>query len=309
VIDAEWVQELIEVDEPIEAVWRAMVKVWETENLPTDLKGFYDEREGWMYRLERFLLDLFPEIYDILLSRSVAQDGGYVRKRLVENNVVVIADSLSVREAVLLRHYFPGLDFVPDEPFAIAPFPTSTESLSQKLLNTIGPSSGRDTADFAYRYIAGGGVVDQQDYPSNRPLLVWVRLPDVMLEQVSEAQTTKIDGVFEETKKVLGEIFQRLEGRRVFITSDHGYFYGALPNQHFEEPDRKPEGVDVNKRVFDGLSLRGAMKEYFVVSGEHAALKSRYWWRGKGQNAPHTSHGGFSLAEVFVPVLQYEASG
>ena len=307
VIDEQWVRKLIDADDITPVIWEAMVKLWETDELPSDpksFKSFYDEREALMHRLEKFLSDLFPEVYDILLERSVAQEGEYVRKWLVDNNAVIIADSLSVREAVLLRHYFPKLAWADEPSFAIAPFPTLTESLAQKLLGTIAPSGGRDTAEFAYRYIAGIGGVGQS-YPDDRPLLIWLRLPDAELGQVTEAQTTKMVDVLRGTKEVLEEIFSQLGRRKVVITSDHGYFYGTNTN-HFDEPSGMPEGVVRDRRAYNkgrDLRLRVVEREYFVEHGDWIVLRGRYWWRSGGQNAPHTAHGGFSLAEVFVPIL------
>lgn len=300
-IDAQWVKELIATEDPVPTVWKAIVKLWETDELPDDLKAFYDKREEMMHKLEWFLLDSFSELYDnILLKRSSEQEGEYVRRHLVDNNVVIIADSLSVREAVLLKHCFPELDWDADSPFAIAPFPTFTESLSQKLLNVTAPSNGRDTNEFAYRYIAGIGGIEQS-YPNDRPLLIWLRLPDAELEQVTEAQTTRIADVLERTKEVLEEMFCRLEGRKVVITSDHGYFYGANIN-HFE-PFKAPKEMSSAKRAYERLQVTAAQREYFVEHNGWVVLKGRYWWRSGGQNAPHTAHGGLSLAEVFVPVL------
>lgn len=302
-LDEQWFKELL--NEPLRAIWNALLRIWWTEKIPEDLKAFYDEREASVYHFERLLSDLFPELYDILLEQSLKQEGEYVLKWLVDNNAVIIADSLSVREAVLLKHYFPELDFVPESPFAIAPFPTRTESLAQKLLNVSAPSSGHDTAKFAYRYVAGVGAIDQQDYPSDRPLLVWLRLPDEGLEQVTEAQTITIQYVVKRTKEVLKEIFRRLEGRKIIVTSDHGYFYGAQPQRHFDDLIKVLTGVTVRKRLYDEkLQLNASQREYFVEHDKYVAVKGRYWWGEKGQNAPHTAHGGFSLMEIFVPVLK-----
>lgn len=302
-IDAQWVKELTVAEDPLPVVWKAIVKLWETSELPDDLKVFYDKREEEMHKFEWFLLDSFPELYDdILLKRSVAQNGEYVRRWLVDNNAVIVADSLSVREAVLLRHYFPELDWDTDSPFAIAPFPTLTESLSRKLLNVDAPSNGRDTNEFSYRYIAGMGGVEQ-NYPDDRPLLIWLRLPDAELDQVTEAQTTRIADVLERTREVLEEMFSRLGERKVIITSDHGYFYGANTN-HFDDPLRAPTEISRhNRRAYEKSQVRAAQREYFVEHSDWLALKGRYWRRSGGQNAPHTAHGGLSLAEVFVPIL------
>lgn len=307
-VDAQWVQEMVNADDPLPIIWQAMFRIWATEALPDDMKAFYDEREERLHRLERFLSDTFSDLYDRLLEKATAQDGDYVRRWLQDDNVVIIADSLSVREAALLQHWLPGLDFLAEQPFAVVPFPTVTESLTMKLLGVGAPSSGRDTDKFAYRYIAGPSAADQQ-FPSDRPLLLWLRLPDAELEQVTEAQTTKVADVLERTGEVLGKLLQRLRGRKVIVTSDHGYFYGATAN-HFDELPSTLRKLPRERRAYKVSEVAqhltpAQQSEYFVKVGDWLALKGRSWWHGSGQNARHTSHGGFSLAEVLVPNLTY----
>jgi len=312
-LDASLVRELVEAEDLLPVVWKAMVRIWEPDKsleleklTPETLKAFYDEREEQMFRLERFLSDTFSDLYELLLQRAINQDGSYVLKWLHGNNVVIIADSLSVREATLLRHRFPQLDFAKDQPFAVAPFPTLTESLSQKLLGVIAPSNGKDTEGFIYRYIAGPGALEQT-FPEDRPLLIWLRLPDVELEQVTEAQTTKIADVLRVTIETLDELLQRLKGRKVVITSDHGYFYSAS-SKHFDEVSFKGlERLPRERRAYRGeetTSLTALGQAVTVRHGEWIVFKGRYWLSGSGQNARHTAHGGLSLAEVLVPVIE-----
>jgi len=307
------VRELVEAEDLLPVIWKTMVRIWkpngslELEKLsPETLKEFYDEREEQMFRLEKFLSDMVSDLYDLLLQRAINQDGSYVLKWLQGNNVVIIADSLSVREAALLTHWFPQINFAEDQPFAVAPFPTLTESLAQKLLGVIAPSSGRDTEKFTYRYIAGPGALEQS-FPEDRPLLIWLRLPDAELEQVTEAQTTKMADVLRVTVETLDELLQRLGGRKVVITSDHGYFYGAS-SKHFEEVSfRGLEQLPRERRAYrrgEASSLSPSEQDAFIGHGEWIALKGRYWRSGSGQNARHTSHGGLSLTEVLVPILE-----
>ena len=277
-LDTRLVRELLEADDLFPVIWKAMVRVWESKELtePERLKAFYDEREEQLFRLERFLSDAVSDLYELLLQRAVEQDGSYVLRWLEGNNAVIIADSMSVREAVLLRHRFPQLDFAEEQPFAIDPFPTLTESLSQKLLGVNSPASGKDTEKFAYRYIAGPGTIEQS-FPDGRPLLIWLRLPDVELEQVTEAQTTKMADVFERTAEVLGELLQRLEGRKVIITSDHGYFYGSSPN-HFEEtPFKGMEQIPRERRA-----CRSTEATALPSSGQEAILRHGDWIVSRG---------------------------
>jgi hypothetical protein len=312
-LDASLVRELVEAEDLLPVIWKAMVRIWESEGslepeklAPEALKAFYDEREEQMFRLERFLSDTISDLYELLLQRAIKQEGDYVLRWLQGNNAVIIADSLSVREATLLRYRFPHLDFAEDQPFAVAPFPTLTESLAQKLLRVAAPAGGKDTERFSYRYIAGPGT-SGHSFPDDRPLLIWLRLPDVELEQVTEAQTTKMADVFRVTVEILDELLRRLGERKVVITSDHGYFYAAS-SRHFEEVSFKGlEGLSRERRAYRGVeasSLTSSGQEVTMRHGEWVVFKGRYWLSGGGQNARHTAHGGLSLAEVLVPVLE-----
>jgi hypothetical protein len=174
------------------------------------------------------------------------------------------------------------------------------------LLGVAAPSGGKDTERFSYRYIAGPGTSGHL-FPEDRPLLIWLRLPDTELEQVTEAQTTKIADVLRVTIETLGELLQRLGERKVVITSDHGYFYAAL-SRHFEEVSYKGlEGLSRERRAYRGVeasSLTSLGQEVTMRHGEWVVFKGRYWLSVSGQNARHTAHGGLSLAEVLVPVLE-----
>lgn len=58
-------------------------------------------------------------------------------------------------------------------------------------------------------------------------------------------------------------------------------------------------------KVSLGLGAAVAAKsEVTMRHGEWVVFKGRYWLSGGGQNARHTAHGGLSLAEVLVPVLE-----
>jgi hypothetical protein len=120
-LDASLVRELVEAEDLLPVIWKAMVRIWEAERAleteklaPEVLKAFYDEREEQMFRLERFLSDTISDLYELLLQRAIEQEGDYVLRWLQGNNAVIIADSLSVREATLLRYWFPQLDFAED---------------------------------------------------------------------------------------------------------------------------------------------------------------------------------------------------
>lgn len=319
--NSRWLQDLLTTPDPLEVIWREMLSLWQageqaTAWSPADLVSFYNRQEEALSHLEELLYHGYFEIYDLLLEEALRQNGDYVRKRLEGNAVVIIADSLSVREAGLLplRLGEEGWE-VKVEGFAVAPFPTTTESLARMLLGTTGPASGRDTATFAYRYVTGPEQIPT--LPANRPVLVWLRLPDTVLEEITVAQTITVATAFERTVQTLGRVLPPLANRPIFLTSDHGYFYALSPAHYWLLPRKVEEAA---RRSFPRESRFRPLIEkgdhgllhyepktpegrFFVVSESHLGLRGRYWWATESPNDRCTAHGGLSLAEAIVPIL------
>ncbi|HID10457.1 MAG TPA: hypothetical protein EYP17_04045 [Candidatus Latescibacteria bacterium] len=74
-----------------------------------------------------------------------------------------------------------------------------------------------------------------------------------------------------------------------------------------------PEVEREAKRVFaresraklggEDIGLVKRYRDFFAGAGTCVSIKGRFWWAGSGQNDRCTAHGGFSLAEVLVPVV------
>jgi len=315
VLDAKFLQTLVEADDPFQAVWERMLTLWQVETFPDDVVAFYNEREARLSQLEEALYHGYFELYDLLLERAKQQDGSYVRKWLQDDSVVIIADSLSVREVGLLQQKLGEHGRrVEVEGFAVAPFPTLTESLAEKLLGT-NPANGKDTPAFRYRYVAGPGQVP--NVPTGEPTLVWLRLPDKELEQVTVAQATTVADAFDVTVATLTRLLEQAASRSVFITSDHGYLYATSSNHFWEIPKSIREAA---RQVFaresraQPLSKAGASElrhhesrdveqRCFVFTDNHVTMRGRYWWASASQNDRCTGHGGLSLTEGLVPIL------
>jgi len=329
-IDKHFITELIEDQDPLAAIWRQMERIYtQTPEVSANLRGLMDDRESALNDLERGVYCGFFEAYDLLLERAGAQDESYVLSLFDECPFVIIADSLSVREAILLEKFWDGAERPPRfrkprrsdwrvkrEGFAVAPFPPMTESLSRLLLGVAGPANGRDRSQFTYRYVAGPEHIPAM--PRSGSLLVWMRLPDTALEEVTVAQTHTVASAFQSTVRTLAAVLEASGRDEVLVTSDHGYLYARSPTQYW----RMPAGVeDVARSAFPRSSrvrsltderTRGlrdhespAVERRFFAFGEaHAAIRGRYWWGSASPNDRCTAHGGLSLIECLVPVLR-----
>jgi len=318
-VDGPFLRSLLDAADPLNLIWDRMVAIWEGGSSSEDIAAFYRQHETVLSQFEDAIYQGYHEIYDLLLERGKAQDGSYVRERLQGDSVVAVADSLSVREIAFLRRHFDKLGWrLSQTDYAIAAFPPLTDSLSEKLLGA-NPASGKDTSDFCYRYVAGPGEVPE--LPSGRPTVVWLRVPDKPLEQVTVAQTTTVADALKVTLQTLDRIMEQLGHRPLFITSDHGYLYATSPTHYWEMPGstedaartvfpRESRAQPSNREGADDL-LRQDRKEqrYFAASGTHVAIRGRFWWGSAGQNDRCTAHGGLSLAEGLVPVLHVTRTG
>ncbi|HIE51615.1 MAG TPA: hypothetical protein EYP85_07625 [Armatimonadetes bacterium] len=316
-MDTSFLRALIEADNPLDAVWAELLRRWEPEEFPVDVARFYREREEATNRLERGLYQGFFELYNLLLEEAQRQDGGYVRRWLEGNNLVIVADSLSLREVGLLKKDWEsrGVETVIED-YAVAPFPTLTDRLAEMLLGTGSPKAAatKDFAGFHYRYVAGPGQIPA--LPAEGPVLVWLRLPDRELGQVTVSQSTTVADAWARTEETLRAIREAAGGRETFITSDHGYLYADSPGHYWP----LPSGVEQTVRSLFPRESRaqplskegiGELRHYeaperplFAFGQVQVAIRGRHWWASESPNDRCTAHGGLSLLECLVPILR-----
>jgi hypothetical protein len=317
-IDEQFITELIKDRDPLAAVWRQMERIYaQTSEVSADLRGLMDDRESALNELERGVYHGFFEAYDLLMERASAQNENYVISLFDDCPFVIIADSLSVREAVLLGKFWGGEAWgVEREGFAVAPFPPMTESLSSLLLGVSGPASGRDRPHFTYRYVAGPEHIPAM--PRSGSLLVWMRLPDTALEHVAVTQTHTVADAFDSMVETLTKVLEVSGRGEALVTSDHGYLYAREANQYWPMPRRVEEIARsafpraTRVRSLTDERTRGlrdhespAVEQRFFAFGEaHATIRGRYWWGSVSPNDRCTAHGGLSFVECLVPVLR-----
>ncbi|NTV59018.1 MAG: hypothetical protein HGA74_17295, partial [Deltaproteobacteria bacterium] len=99
-------------------------------------------------------------------------------------------------------------------------------------------------------------------------------------------------------------------GRRLVITSDHGYAVSKRFSSEVEDIDaiailRKTFGASRNKASSDPWQERFMPPIVMTVNGQHMVMGQRKW---KVQGAfPDICHGGMSLLEVAVPWIEFES--
>lgn len=139
-------------------------------------------------------------------------------------------------------------------------------------------------------------------------------------DKIDEASHTSDDAVFlacedaiTELKNLVRIITNEFGGTTILITADHGFLYTYSPLSEDDKVDKSTPGhqdVDIGRRYL--ITRSGAKPEYLLpvkYLGAEAGLEAwtpresvRIKKRGGGLNFVH---GGISLQEMVVPVIEY----
>ena len=97
------------------------------------------------------------------------------------------------------------------------------------------------------------------------------------------------------------------QGRKLIITSDHGYAVSKLFSSEEIDPDvieklRETFGAARYKKV-NGPWQERFMPPIVVSHNEHHIVMGQRKWKVQG-GFPHVCHGGLSLLEVAVPFIE-----
>jgi len=98
------------------------------------------------------------------------------------------------------------------------------------------------------------------------------------------------------------------QGRKLVVTSDHGYAVSKL----FSSEEIDPDVIDKLRETFgaarykkaNGLWQERFMPPIVMSAGGHHVIMGQRKWKVQG-GFPHVCHGGLSLLEVAVPFIEF----
>lgn len=137
-------------------------------------------------------------------------------------------------------------------------------------------------------------------------------------DRIDEASHTSDDMVFpacdeamEEIKNMVRIICNEFSGTRIFITSDHGFLYTYSPLSEDSKVDKTTPGeqdVEIDRRYL--ITRKGADPDYLLpvkfMDEDYDAFTPRESIRIKKKGGGlNFVHGGISLQEMVVPVIEY----
>lgn len=295
-LETNFIMELIETVDPVKTVGNKLLELWmniaEEEN---EIIKYYYKGEEKIRDFEEFVLKSYWEFYDFLAKACSKEKDVF---QLYLDATIVIMDGMSIRESVLLFKLLKDKGYNVKHKLNFSAIPSDTEFFREKI--------NKSMSDFS-----------QINNPENIRLtgdekFIWSYFPDVMLDKIKIGHTviSSLEEMYKVIEKIVLEILAKIRAERIVISSDHGYirteagFVFSVP----EQAKRKLQQIFGSKRYvkMNDLDVKYLKDEGYIkeFNGYYLA-KSRYLWPVPGKYSTYI-HGGLSLMECFVPVLEVE---
>jgi hypothetical protein len=302
-LNAARVIELVKSNDPVATLFHWLVDLWDTAGVDDDLlNDYYEEREKATRHLTWALEQVYGEfLTDVLLpqvsSRQVAELLAQPRHALV------LMDSLSLREACLLRQRLPehGYEVLAFD-YAFGEIPAETEAFCQRHFGTSAPSAVNDP-----RFVYVRADAPPLDELRRDQLVVWGTYPDWFWAHAHSGKTEHIPPaeIYLKTEAMLLSILERIRGHdEIAISSDHGYLVlkagmAWQTGQPYYDYLKDVMGARTAP-VSDSKQARALLEQGMIVPHEGCFLvKGRY----TGDFGGVYLHRGLSLMECLTPWL------
>jgi len=294
--------DLIQTDDPVAALFHRLVELWDAAGVDDALlNDYYDEREKATRRLTWTLEQVYNEfLTDVLVPRV---DSGQVAEMLDEpRHALVLMDSLSLREACLLKERLPAHGYeVLAFDYGFSELPSDTEAFCQRHWGMGAPSAITDP-DFVY--VRPDALPDELQ---SDQLVAWGTYPDWFWRHAHSGKTEHIppSEIYHKTEAMLLSILNAIQGHdQIVVSSDHGYL-GVKAGMAWPTP--KPyhgylKDVMGSRAapVSDTRKARALLeKDMIVVHEGQFLVKGRY----TGDFGGVYLHRGLSLMECLTPWL------
>lgn len=313
---------------PPSEAWQAIFdKLWEIFFAPLTLQNSEREiieRERRVAELELVLSgsawDLWNSFENLVPKTSQALIEFW--KRTSSGKAVLVLDGLSLREAPLLHEEAKRRAFKIHQagvrgseiPSDTTPFARALGFSQRSALENNGAGSAHhltgartESLDAAWEYCL--------DWIASAPAVVlWHHWPDERIHQLSEPGDGLQRLCREAAQQLTSDAFWRMvermaTGRRLVITSDHGYAASGL----FSDVTDKEQAAQL-KQVFGSsrFAVDAGIPQHWTppislalntAHGTNQFALGRRKWKSAG-GYPTLAHGGLSLLEVAVPFLE-----
>lgn len=302
-LSATRVAELVKSDDPLETLFYWLADLWDADGVDDSLlNDYYDEREKATRHLTWTLEQVYGEfLTDVLLPRANSRRVAELLEQ--PSYALVLMDSLSLREACLLKRRLPAHGYtVLSFDHAFSDIPSATETFCQRYWGTDAPSAINDP-----RFVYVRADAPPLEELRRQQLIVWGTYPDWFWRHAHSGRTEHIapDEIYLKTEAMLLGILERIRGHEaIVISSDHGYisvkagmaWTTPAPYHGYLKEVMGARAAPVS----DSREARALLEQgMIVVHGDHFLVKGRY----TGDFGGVYLHKGLSLMECLTPWL------
>jgi len=295
--------DLVKADDPVATLFRWLVELWDAAAVDDALiNDYYDEREKATRHLTWTLEQVYGELLTGVLLPQV--NSRQVTELLAQpRHALVLMDSLSLREACLLKQRLPAHGYeVLAFDYAFSEVPSDTGTFCQRHWGVSAPSAVNDP-----RFVYVRADAPPLDELRRDQLVVWGTYPDWFWRHAHSGKTEHIPPaeIYLKTEGMLLGILERIRGHdAIVISSDHGYlslkagmawrtrqpYYGYLKDVMGART--APISDSKKARALLEKDMLGVHKDHFLVKGRYT-----------GDFGGVYLHGGLSLMECLTPWL------
>jgi len=304
-------ERLVESDEPLKDVWEAFAGIWDEASKKIEktdeCKNYYSNCEAKADELERFLINVNPSIYGVLLGNAENHLGP---RSIFPSSVseMIVVDGMSLREFFLLKKDLEEKGYrLKSLQQSFSAVPSETIPFAERVFGLKrAPSQLPQTINLGEENIRYVHVQGERAYIPLRPdppFAVWVPLPDDLLKSPRRIGVTVL---YRTTRNVVMRVIEEYSPSRFFLTSDHGYLLSGTTWELRGEVAESYRDLFHDARYADiEVEIPKELKGTIICGSGRSYLVSRYDWDRKGQKKTGF-HGGISMTEVLTPMAIFE---
>ncbi len=317
----------MQVADPVTA-WKAIFKYsWALLSAPLDAKMYESEvkrRDKAIANIDLFLATAGWELWKDW-TKSVARTSTTLVdwwERQDSGRAVLILDGLSLREAPWILEGLQKRGYLVHDARATgAELPANTTPFAKALGFAQRSALGNDGAGSSHRLVGARTEtldVNWEDaasqITSQSRWVLWHHWPDTCIHEMAEQGKGLSELVAEVADRLTSEsfwemIFRLTQGRRLVITSDHGYAAsGMFPDiTAKEQANYMKSNFKAGRSVSDsGIQSSWVPPVDLVIdtdSGPQRFVLGRRKWKVSG-GYPTLTHGGLTILETMVPFIE-----
>lgn len=298
-VNNNFIRLLITENNPIPFVWENLLNIW-LQHANEDLREYYYRGEEEAYLFEDFLLKTYDEFFTKILPKACLNEPSPFLN-VTDDSSFIVMDGMSIREGVLIFKALQKEEFNPRITYAFSAIPSDTQSFREKMKSNLSGSERFIEINNPRKITISG----EEKY-------VWSYFPDVMLGKIQVGHTviSDLENMYKTCEKIVFELLSNINSKKIIILSDHGYVRSE-PGFSFSVAESRKKNLreifgssrfitmgicDLSELVNDG---------YVVDFSGYYLVKARYIWPMPGKYIIYL-HGGLSLMECFVPVIEVE---